>query len=396
MRYIREMEGTADIPEKDAAKVKTKGSLPGLASFLFESEHNHILINNGLVAQEEAIGLSSIPDNQIIQNRHFSYPVMFNKGNGKIEGLTILLHGLNEKTWNKYWSWGKYLLEKTGQPVLFFPLSFHMDRAPIDWSDRHKMAALIGHRKKNENNSSISFANLAISERLENVPERFVLSGYQSIMDIVKLVKQIRQGKHPMFSPDLDINFFGYSIGAFVSQVIALADPEGLFSSSKFFLFCGGSVFSEIKGTSKYIIDGAAFRKLNDFYSDEGLMNASHLDTFHEVLDSEPVGKAFRAMLYPGQLEEFRLKKFKEMNSRLKVVGLSKDKVFSFNTIVSSIAGRDNYSENIEVLDYHYRYTHENPFPAPLMNSSKEARECYHHVFNSAVNHFQEKEIFAL
>lgn len=389
MRYIHGISGSSDTQEVFSTKERfLDNSFTG--RIRFESLFNSILVNGGPVREEELMGLSAIPDKDIHENRRFSIPLM-TPNSGKPKGMILLLHGLNEKSWNKYWSWGRILSENTGNAVVFFPLSFHMDRVPSTWSDRRAMSKLIKFRnREGRENSSVSFANVAISERLENVPERFVLSGYQSIMDMLDFIRGIRSGKSD-FSCDIPINIFGYSIGAFLSQVIALANPGGLFDDTKFFLFCGGSVFSRIRGASKYIIDEAAFNRLLEFYRDPGTMSISRIETFHEVMESPAIGNAFKTMLYPGELEASRIARFEDLRDQLKVVALMNDKVFPYQDIIHSISGEKGMEENIEILDYPYDYRHENPFPEKEMMNSTAASACFDHVFSVASDHFTGK-----
>ena len=107
-----------------------------------------------------------------------------------------------------------------------------------------------------------SFANIAISNRLTEDPMRFFKSGYQTTTDIVKLLSGIRDGKHEIIPPTSNINIFAYSIGAFLAEIILMGNPENLLSDSKLFIFCGGSVFSNMQGSSKLIMDSLAFDKV--------------------------------------------------------------------------------------------------------------------------------------
>ena len=95
---------------------------------------------------------------------------------------------------------------------------------------------------------------------------RFFKSGYQTVADIVRLASDIRNGKHPMIPRTRNINIFAYSIGAFLAEIIMMGNPDNLFSDSKLFIFCGGSVFSNMKGASKFIMDKRAFDRVYNYY----------------------------------------------------------------------------------------------------------------------------------
>ncbi len=45
-----------------------------------------------------------------------------------------------------------------------------------------------------------------------------------------------------------------------------MGNPANLFSDSKLFIFCGGSVFSNMKGSSRLIMDSLAFDKVYTYY----------------------------------------------------------------------------------------------------------------------------------
>ncbi len=54
-------------------------------------------------------------------------------------------------------------------------------------------------RKRSKSGGEIAmstFANIALSNRLTEEPMRFFNSGYQTALDIIKLMTQIKEGKH--------------------------------------------------------------------------------------------------------------------------------------------------------------------------------------------------------
>ncbi len=331
-----------------------------MKKYTFESKNTQILPDD--ISANSDFQLSIYSDREIPENRTFEYPLIRSNTTQKESDLIIMLHGLNEKSWDKYWTWAKELSVKTNKAVLLFPLSFHMDRVPELWADPRKMTALMEFRKKKfPGSSAMSFANAALSERLSNKPERFVLSGYQSILDLVELVKNIKAGKHCDFENNTHIDLFGYSIGAFLLQVLLIANPENLFSDSRFMLFGGGSVFSEINGTSRLIMDQQAFENLHYFYLHEKYWASNSSNSFQELMNTEEYGSAFRSMLSNSSLKNKRQDAFDDYNGRIKVISMIKDQVFPFKKIISAF--KKNMSSTIETLDSPFHYTHENPFP---------------------------------
>ena len=108
----------------------------------------------------------------------------------------ILLHGLNERNWIKYHTWATEICNNTGKPVILFPISHHMNRAPEDWGNIRSMA---GYLKSSENKQATSsFANVALSERLTEDPLRFFYSGLQTRITSYNVcyTKLLRVGSH--------------------------------------------------------------------------------------------------------------------------------------------------------------------------------------------------------
>jgi hypothetical protein len=205
-------------------------------------------------------------DKLIQENSSFSYPV-FAPRNPESDRVILLLHGLNERSWMKYLPWAYNLADLTDSYIILFPISFHINRSPASWKDPRSMIPLLKNR-----NSSIgeidmsSFANIALSNRLTEDPLRFFKSGYQTVEDITKLASDISRGKHPIVPRTGNINIFAYSIGAFLGEIIMMGNPDNLFSDSRLFIFCGGSVFSNMKGASKLIMDRRAFDRVYNYY----------------------------------------------------------------------------------------------------------------------------------
>ena len=88
-------------------------------------------------------------DRDVPENLRFRYAIFSPKGHGdRFGGATVLLHGLNEKSWHKYLAWAVRLVEETGRPVILFPLAFHMNRAPSPWSNAREMIGVSRERRK--------------------------------------------------------------------------------------------------------------------------------------------------------------------------------------------------------------------------------------------------------
>ena len=123
--------------------------------------------------QKELTGTDFCPvtDNHIQENKTFTYTVFAPSEKEKRDKAIILLHGLNERTWEKYLTWAEYLAQNTGKPVILFPIAFHMNRTPSRWCNPRETLSWANIRKSEINDlSNSTFANVALSSRLSNNP----------------------------------------------------------------------------------------------------------------------------------------------------------------------------------------------------------------------------------
>ena len=91
------------------------------------------------------------------------------------------------------------------------------------------------------------------------------------MFNLWQLFREIKTGQHLLFEKDSSINIFAYSIGAFLSQILMLANPEHLLDDSKLFLFCGGSIFSQMDGSARDIMDQEAYRRVKNYFLNDFL-----------------------------------------------------------------------------------------------------------------------------
>jgi len=328
-----------------------------------------------------------LADEQVPENKSFSYPVFTPKRDCKSNKAIILLHGLNEKSWQKYLPWAYYLAEKTNRPVILFPISFHMNRCPESWANPRAMMPLLSQRKSFCNLTNLTFANVALSERLTEDPLRFFRSGRQSAEDIIELLQTIKLGKHPLIEPNAQVDFFAYSIGAFLSQILFIANPKNLLGNSRLFLFCGGALFSQMRGVSKLIMDSMAYRCLREYYLDYFVKELKTSSPLSAYIKNSPLGNAFRAMLAPESLRLFRNSMFQRLNHRIKIIALMKDQVIPARFVQSTFSGiKGELNSLVEVLDFPYDYSHEVPFPIFNNSNHIQVDQSFERVFGSAVD----------
>ncbi|MEA4981300.1 MAG: DUF6051 family protein [Paludibacter sp.] len=321
---------------------------------------------------------TTVVNDFVEENEQFEYPVFIHSKTMKYKEVIVLLHGLNERSWTKYLPWAEYLCRETGKAVLLFPIAYHVNRSPVTWSNPRFLQKIIDVRRKlNGHDRSLSFANVALSERLSDNPYRFYNSGRQSYFDIVRLISEIKRGKHPLFAKDTKVDIFAYSIGAFLSQILILTNPNELFSDSRLFMFCGGSIFNAMYGESRSIMDKKSFERLLEYYQTGFWAEKIALHTGDDVM------KAFYSMIASDNAKDTRLEVFRQMKQRLGGVSLALDKVIPYSGVVAAL-GHDCASRNITLLDLPYEYTHENPFPVNAGHNQQEVNDSFVRVFEQA------------
>ncbi|MFZ2286733.1 MAG: DUF6051 family protein [Bacteroidales bacterium] len=317
-------------------------------------------------------------------NEDFPYYLLIPDGSAG-RGAIMLLHGLNERSWSKYMQWGLRLASDTGRPVILFPSAYHMNRSPRSWIDRHLMAPLVAARTSLLPDTQLStFVNVALSTRMSLSPQRFLLSGYQTLKDLHSLTGTVSDGSHPDLPGGGPVDIFAYSIGALATQVMMLSKPSLLPAETRTMLFCGGSAFGLMNGTSKLIMDSRAFERLVTFYLEwpEDKMNADG-DLFMKILNGTPEGEAFYAMTSPGRLKKISGTPFSKSEGRLKAITFAGDRVIPAEAVTATLQGADT-----EVWTPLYPCTHENPFPVLNGARSGEVDRTFDRLFTTAAEFF--------
>jgi len=318
-------------------------------------------------------------DNNIGENLNFKYPVLYPSGKSRLNEAVLLLHGLNERSWAKYFPWAQRISGELNRPVILFPISFHMNRSPREWSNPRAMMLLLKQtRLKDKTNTSASFANLALSLRLSENPLRFFSSGSQSLGDLTQLIRQVSDGGHKLFEKGTRIDIFAYSIGAFLAQILLLNQVDQLLSDSRLFMFCGGAAFNKMNGVSKLIMDEEAFARLRYYYIRQFERLARSHGSISSLSQHFPGIQAFLAMLDASRLKQWRRERFDAARDRIAALALSKDR------IIPALAIRDMVQPvKTEILDFTYPYSHENPFPL-FANGNVVVDQAFDSVFNRA------------
>ncbi|MDR0829459.1 MAG: DUF6051 family protein [Prevotellaceae bacterium] len=305
-------------------------------------------------------------DAEIQENIEFRYHIVMPKNEVKTKDIVLLFHGFNEKNWQKYLTWATYITQKTGKSVVMFPLAFHMNRAPAAWSNSREMYSVSNQRKaRHPNVIGSSLSNVAISTRLHNKPQRFIWSGLQSYYDVIDFVENIKNGLHSAIDKNAKVDFFSYSIGTFLGEILMMTNKNGYFSNSKYATFCGGAVFNRLSPVSKFILDSEANVSLYSYVVEHLESHMRRDEVLRHYLYTQPEGNNFRCMLNYRVLTKEREEKFRSMSNQFYAIALEKDEVVPAYEVVLTLQGsKRDVPINVETLDFQYNYTHENPFPA--------------------------------
>lgn len=314
-----------------------------------------------------------------VVNNNFSYNIFLPSKPEK--GFIILLHGLNERTWDKYLLWALRLASDTRKPVILFPIAYHMNRSPRTWFDRHAMMPAVAARMLSEPGAKLAtFANVALSTRMSMSPHLFFLSGYQAVNDILDLTEEIKSGLHPRIGSEGNPDVFAYSIGVMLAQVLMLSRERSLPPESRLFFFCGGSALNMMNGTSKLIMDSKAFDRLISFYIDEiEEKQKQGGDWLTKILEETTVGEGYYAMSSVARLKDVFGDPFRDLDGRVKAVTVSSDTVIPAAGVIETMKGAD-----IETWIPAYPCTHENPFPLFTTGFSGAVDNTFDRLFNTA------------
>ncbi len=228
-----------------------------------------------------------------------------------------------------------------------------------------------------------SFANAALSYRVQFSPQRFILSGVQTFFDVIKLLEDIQKGVIPGIHANPSVNIFSYSIGATLTQVLMMANPKNLLDPVKAFMFCGGAVLDQTTPINKAIIDNEAFESLLRFFEDILSGRVEDLIALGDY-KNDPVYHYFKSMLLFDKMKGERIERLKEINDHIQMVSLKQDKVMRPEAVKRSMEGSDI---SIEMLDLPYDYKHEHPFPLSGEKST-DVEDSFELVMNKAAAFF--------
>jgi hypothetical protein len=228
-----------------------------------------------------------------------------------------------------------------------------------------------------------SLSNAAISVRLQAHPQRFIWSGLQTYYDIINFVENCKQGIYQNIDKNCSFDFFSYSIGSLLAEILKLTNYREYFTSSKLCLFCGGAVFSRLSPVSKFILDSEANVALYSFlveHIDSHLKNDARL--FHFLSHDHPEGFNLFSMIDVKVNLEYRENSFRKIQNQVLAITLKQDKVVPFYEVLNTLKGINrDIAVPVEVIDFPYSYIHEDPFPI-ISTDSGRVNQAFNFVFD--------------
>ena len=177
----------------------------------------------------------------------------------------------------------------------------------------------------------------------------------------MKLVNEIRDGENKFIYDDSSINFFGYSIGALLAEVLLMANPNNNFDKSRLFIFCGGPTFDIMFPVAKAILDSEAYNSMSQFFKlFDDYLNKGKIDR-----TSLPEIKYFRSLLSQYGLKDIREERLHQLKNNIYAVSLLKDQVVPPDSVINTLNGANRKIPiRTMITDFPYNYSHETPFPA--------------------------------
>ncbi|MDR2613331.1 MAG: DUF6051 family protein [Deltaproteobacteria bacterium] len=331
-----------------------------------------------------------VRDAEIAQNGSFRLPVIapaasLAGGARDARGVLVLLHGLNERGWEKYLPWASELCRGTGKPVVLFPIAFHVNRSPASWNDTRLMRRVSRARKlafPDLLNSSVS--NAAISARLTADPSRFLWAGLETLRDLRVLAFRIRGGRLPGIAADAAIDLFTYSIGTLLAEILLCADEGGLFADSRAVAFCGGPVLDRLYPSSKFILDSEAAIRLRSFFLEhlESRLRADPRLRARLAGEHGEEGRWCRAFLDSRLDMPLREGRLRQLAPRLYAVPLAGDEVVPPYEVLNTLLGaRRDIPVPVDFLETGYPCRHEDPFPPAAGRHAEAVDACFRKVF---------------
>jgi hypothetical protein len=122
-----------------------------------------------------------------------------------------------------------------------------------------------------------------------------------------------------------------------------------------------------------------------NFYLEDFENEIKGKSQFFSFLCSSRIGMAFRSMIDLGRFRKFRETRLAVIKEQIRSIALAKDTVIPAKGIVKTLNYNSSGADHrIQVTDFPFPYTHENPFPVYNTPLSMKVDESFERLFNAA------------
>lgn len=165
-----------------------------------------------------------------------------------------------------------------------------------------------------------------------------------------------------------------------------LTNHKGYFSKSRHATFCGGPVFNRLSPVSKFILDSEANVALYSFVVEHLESHIKRDRILREFFRNTEVGANFARMLNYNTDTQVREDMFRAISDRIYAIALKEDKIIPCYEVMNTLQGsRRDIDIKVDVLDYPYKYIHEDPFPS-LEKIEDQVDEQFKYTFDKISN----------
>ena len=130
-------------------------------------------------------------------------------------------------------------------------------------------------------------------------------------------------------------------------------------------------------------MDSLAFDSVYRYYLFEFEKTLTGKSPLVDFLLTSQIGMAFRSMIDLGRLKIFRENILSKLRDQIHSVSLIKDAVIPSKGIISTLGG-NNKKDVVDIWDFPFPYSHENPFPVLSFPLSKKVDYSFEKVFAEA------------
>lgn len=197
------------------------------------------------------------------ENERFVFPLFLPTGGGQFRDVVIILNGLNDTSYRKFFPWAASLAS-AGVPALIFPSAFLMNRRPREWISPTATERAWQSRVQIAPDST-SLINAVLSLRVAQNPRALLEDALRTAADLRQLVQALANGqldgdaaRTTRFLPDTRSHLLGYSMGGYIGLALRLEDAT--FARSKLIALCAGASTQAANGSgldpvSPFILD---------------------------------------------------------------------------------------------------------------------------------------------